>query len=680
MTMLHTKERIIAVLAAAVVAATILGAILVPPLGALDQVVPTQGLGSPLTPAQPPSAPQISSVASGSWSNPKTWDKGVPTAGVNVLVSTGTSVTYDQSTSPILGSILVQGSLTFSRSSSTVLTFTNMTVDMSGYVEVGTNDSPIPAGVTATLQMAPPTEGASLIHVMGHLEIHGTPLTTTWTRLAGTALPGDRSLDLATNVGWSSGDHIIVASTSLRPQESEENWVTAVSGNTITLSQPLRFEHDGGAPTQAEVADLTRNVVVTSLNPQVHAVGVMFMYGAMGGISYAEFSHLGGLSLLGKYPIHFHHVQNSMDGTTINGASVWDSHNRFITIHNTQGITVENSVGYKSVGHGFFLEDGTEENNTLVHNIAILTLSGKIRPDDRGAAGFWIQNPMNTLLGNVAVSATGSGFDFQLPDSAPQVIPFNEGNFQASLNQATVPRQLKITAFSANEAHSNGGSGIHLYRLGMVRHGTVSWFQNMTMWRNNRLGGDITGAQYNVTSSSFFGNAGGNLRIDANDATVTNSQFLGELAQVQLTATKSRFIVAPFGIEVTGSRASISNSLFQGHLPRGTMASADILDSPQEFSAVSVTILNDQLLSPQTIIFGYPLNGMSYFNVVNLNGVAGQSFGLLRYDLKTSVSTTTTPGLANGLQQYLSQCTVDSTYMALKCPLVTQSTLRSLHG
>jgi hypothetical protein len=674
--MLHAKERMIAVLAAAALAATILGSILAPPIGALPSATPSQGLGSPMTPAQPSGAPQVASITSGSWSDPKTWDKGVPVAGDNVLISTATTVTYEQSTSPILGAILVQGSLVFSSSVSTTITFTNMTVDINGYLEAGTASNPIPATVTTTLTMAPPVEGGSLIHVMGQLEIHGSPVNPTWTRLAAAAMPGDRTLDLVTQVSWKAGDHIVVTSTSLNPMESEENWVTAVSGNKVTLQQPLKYEHDGTAPTQGEVADLTRNVVVTSLNPQIHATGIMFMYGAKGGISYAEFSHLGGMGLLGHYPIHFHHVQDSMVGTVIDGVSVWDSHNRFITIHNTDGITVEDSVGYKSIGHGFFLEDGTEENNTLVHNIAILTLPGKIRPDDGGAAGFWVQNPRNNLTDNVAVSASGSGFDYQLPDMAPDVIPFNEGNFQASLNQATVPRQLKILGFVNNEAHSNRGDGIHLYRLGMVRHGTISWFSGMAMWRNNNVGADITGAQYNITASSFFGNRNGNLRIDATDGTISNSQFLGELDGVQTGTSPGRFATAPFGVVLTGTHVTIANSLFKGHVPRGTMAAADVINSPRDFSLATVTIANTQLLSTNTIIFGYPLNGTSHYDVVNLDGNSGKSFTLLRYDLQSSAAAAPS---SSGLKQLLSQCAVDQTYMALKCPLIPASAWKNLH-
>jgi hypothetical protein len=44
---------------------------------------------------------------------------------------------------------------------------------------------------------------------------------------------------------------------------------------------------------------------------------------------------------------------------------------RFITVHATQGVTLARNVGYKSIGHGFYLEDATETNNRLYSNAGI---------------------------------------------------------------------------------------------------------------------------------------------------------------------------------------------------------------------------------------------------------------------------------------------------------------------
>ena len=45
---------------------------------------------------------------------------------------------------------------------------------------------------------------------------------------------------------------------------------------------------------------------------------------------------------------------------------------RWITLHGTQNVLLARNVGYKSIGHGFYLEDGTETDNRLYSNIGIL--------------------------------------------------------------------------------------------------------------------------------------------------------------------------------------------------------------------------------------------------------------------------------------------------------------------
>ena len=44
---------------------------------------------------------------------------------------------------------------------------------------------------------------------------------------------------------------------------------------------------------------------------------------------------------------------------------------------------IEDNVCYRSLGHSYFLEDGSEMNNTFDGNIAIGTLPGSLIPTDR---------------------------------------------------------------------------------------------------------------------------------------------------------------------------------------------------------------------------------------------------------------------------------------------------------
>ena len=52
-------------------------------------------------------------------------------------------------------------------------------------------------------------------------------------------------------------------------------------------------------------------------------------------------------------------------------SSINESMTRWIVLHGTQNVELERNVGYKSIGHGFYLEDGTEINNTLTANLGV---------------------------------------------------------------------------------------------------------------------------------------------------------------------------------------------------------------------------------------------------------------------------------------------------------------------
>jgi len=83
--------------------------------------------------------------------------------------------------------------------------------------------------------------------------------------------------------GWRAGDHLVLPDTRqlggderggrYQPQW-EELTVAAVSGETVTLSAPLAFDHkgarrpDGVLEFLPHVGNLTRNVVIRSANPR----------------------------------------------------------------------------------------------------------------------------------------------------------------------------------------------------------------------------------------------------------------------------------------------------------------------------------------------------------------------------------------------------------------------------
>ncbi len=132
-----------------------------------------------------------------------------------------------------------------------------------------------------------------------------------------------------------------------------------------------------------------------------------------------EFYQLGQGGALGRYPVHFHMARSVPQpdltqtppflGTYLADSSIVDSMTRFVTVHATQGITLARNVGYKSIGHGYYLEDATEINNRLYSNVGISV---------RGALADEATNP-RMVPGILDVSVDQMNMLFPSPDYPP---------------------------------------------------------------------------------------------------------------------------------------------------------------------------------------------------------------------------------------------------------------------
>jgi hypothetical protein len=130
---------------------------------------------------------------------------------------------------------------------------------------------------------------------------------------------------------------------------TEERIIRAVEGSLVTIDTPLDLAHFHSEECRGEVADLSRNVIIESADPGGVRGHTMYHRDSSGSISYAEFRHLGKRGKLGKYSIHFHRPGDTMRGSSVIGASIWDSANRWITIHGTNDLVVRDCVGYGSI-------------------------------------------------------------------------------------------------------------------------------------------------------------------------------------------------------------------------------------------------------------------------------------------------------------------------------------------
>jgi hypothetical protein len=126
---------------------------------------------------------------------------------------------------------------------------------------------------------------------------------------------------------------------------------------------------------------------------------------------------------------------------------------------------VRDCIGYQSVGHGFFLEDGTEVYNLLDRNLAIQAVRGRRLPkqvlpfDPNDGAGFWWANGLNTITHNVTCENEEYGYRYDMQHSRyfdahlPILQPDGE---EKIVDVRTIP----IWRFEDNEAHAEGFYGM----------------------------------------------------------------------------------------------------------------------------------------------------------------------------------------------------------------------------
>lgn len=454
----------------------------------------------------------VRSVKNGPWSDKATWQpQQLPKQGDRVLIASGTTVEYDVQQAGVIRLVQVVGTLRFSSQCDTELNVGLLTIqhddacteqgfacEFEGATEgpatakdqwpsliVGTPDQPIPSKHTARIRLhhlegMNPNDAPAIACCSGRMEIHGSPLSRTWIKLGADAEKGATAVTVSEAMpDWRVGDEVLLTATqrtdgsgTFRPGPSQDKkpqaevrTIQQINGSTITLNEPLQFPHSGSGEFRGEIANLSRNVVIESANPDGVRGHTVYHSFSQGGISYARFAHLGKEGVLGRYPIHYHRAGDTMRGSMVQGVAIVDSHNRWVTIHGTHYLVVQDCVGYQSVGHGYFLEDGTEVLNLLDRNLAVQAYAGRRLPqqvlsfDPNEGAGFWWANGRNTFTRNVTSENDEYGyrFDMQKRSNFDPVLPIRQPD---GTEQLVDVRTIPIWRFEENEAHSEGFYGI----------------------------------------------------------------------------------------------------------------------------------------------------------------------------------------------------------------------------
>jgi hypothetical protein len=502
-------------------------------------------------------------VSSGNWSDAATWSGGaVPQAGGIVTIASGQQVLLDVSP-PALGGMTINGTLRFADESD--LALSTEWIMVHGELEIGTEAQPFTHNATITLTDNVPGEqlmGMGDRGIMlsgGTLNLHGNR-TNAWTKLAATAEKGSSSIEVLDASQWQAGDEIVLASTDYNPRQAERRTITAVSRNSLTLNEPLQYMHFGQitfeVDERGEVGLLTRNIKVQASADAAESYfggHIMAMVTSKMYVEGVELNRMGQHMELARYPIHWHLVGDSGKGQYIKNAAIHDTFNRCVTVHGTNDLRIENNVTYNSVGHCFFMEDGIEHGNEFVKNLAIqvkchptmecvpnnlaangeidgdrqelrrISFSGEhtLLPSDNTVSSYWITNPDNSYIDNVAAGSDSTGFWFSLPMHPNGAFLGSED----SLN--TWPRRTPLRAFRGNVAHSNfdgfmidrhidedntfGLASLPLLHLAdpndLESEVLETHFENLTSYKNRNGGLWGRGDMYVYSNAKFADNA-----------------------------------------------------------------------------------------------------------------------------------------------------------------------------
>uniref|UniRef100_A0A672MZM9 Transmembrane protein 2 n=1 Tax=Sinocyclocheilus grahami TaxID=75366 RepID=A0A672MZM9_SINGR len=368
-----------------------------------------------------------------------------------------------------------------------------------------------------------------------------------------------------------------------------------------------QFTHVGeildGVDMRAEVALLSRNIIIHG-EMENSCYGKnwcqYFSYDTFGGhikilgnfssvhLSQVELKHMGQQQEKGRYPVNFHRCGDVdqrggySDPAYLNSLSIHHSFSRCVGIHATNGLLVRDTVGYVTLGHCFFLEDGIEQRNIFFHNLGLLTRPGTILPTDRNdsmcteitdrvnkgyvpspaneckaVSTFWIAHPNNHLISNSAAGSQDAGIWYAfhnsstgdshglIPETKAELTPlgifFNNrvhSNFKAGL---FIDRKVKSTNATAIDPREylcldNSARFRPHENSDPSRPRVAALIDTLISFKNNDLGAWIRGGDIVIRNSGFadngvglsFASDGSYPKDEGSSQEVSQSLFVGE--------------------------------------------------------------------------------------------------------------------------------------------------------
>lgn len=495
-------------------------------------------------------------------------------AGVN---STHTITMDNTSAATVYGllEISVKGILTWGTTAATnyyLKIAGNLVVWAEAQYICGTIGTPMPSDSTAKLEFA------CTANVQFGLEIKNGAVFTTYgnvvtvsAMLNANAAIGATSLTTDISTGWKTGDVIALSSTTRTATQAESKALTADAvGNTLTITA-LTNAHDGVAPIQAELINLTRNIQIFGTSTTFQSY-VNIQDATTIDIQYTEFFQLGSATA-NKRGVDVATILNSgsIKNCSFHDFIVTSSVGLNLNSTTLNNITVDNCVFYNTQSTALNLAATTNSNWTITNIIAIRCVGGQ---------------PLITLA-----SLNGTISNITATSGANIGIQFSNSN---------APFATKSTFTT----HSNAANGIALTNITSLSEIT---FSNITTWRNNTNGISWSNC-FNVLvdTAIIFGNTTAGVNMTSHHAnnrminlTVNGGVTLVQPIGVALAVDQTKFIIenSTFGSTTTHTTADVSCSAANAFID--TVFRNCLFSSATQFANTSLNMVNNSEIGVQ---------------------------------------------------------------------------------
>ena len=288
---------------------------------------------------------------------------------------------------------------------------------------------------------------------------------------------------------WGDDDEVVI--TPIEVNEFEAFSIVSAS-EAATAPQPAAV----GPGWTPEFLNLSRNLHIEG-NPDGRA-HVFIRSASQQTIRFASFAHLGPASVLGRYPLHFHHSEEGSRGSIVEGVVARHSGKHAFVPHMSHGITFSDCIAFDTSEDPFWWDEG-DETHDLVWESCVAALA-KTGDKAHRLTGFFLGAGLGTQVRNcVAVGVLG-------------------GSETAGFGWPSRVRSGEWL-FNGNLAHNNKGNGLWAWQNG--RPGLVESF---VAYRNGDFG--ISHGAYNnefwYRDGHLFGNGSASVKFTALGATFEN--------------------------------------------------------------------------------------------------------------------------------------------------------------